>query len=277
MSHSASANDFLFVFACGARAGWCRCGFADSSAFDVGGGNRAALEDGEVEKFAQGALTYLREVEVQCGVRICRIAIDAPRAPRREDHPRRAAEVAMDALGISCIGTPSGAEFTALLRRGIEHLLRGSPESRLPGANQLWMRAGFRLFEVLGAEFKCLEVFPQATAVTLGAAGVHKAMPHGLAAQLAAVCGETGWRDDSGDPPLDDICFGSRDDKLDAYLSAWVASLSKEERIADGDPPHDAIWIPRLGERATAAGVLHFSLDDLFAPAGLKCSDILGA
>ena len=33
---------------------------------------------------------------------------------------------------------------------------------------------------------------------------------------------------------------------LDAYLSAWVASLDQPERMPYGDPPGDVIWVPRV-------------------------------
>lgn len=62
---------------------------------------------------------------------------------------------------------------------------------------------------------------------------------------------ETGWpaqRD--GEPVLKEIGYGSLDDKLDAYLSAWVASLPADEREACGEAPDDVIWIPRVPRHA---------------------------
>ena len=40
--------------------------------------------------------------------------------------------------------------------------------------------------------------------------------------------------------------YGKRDDKLDAYLSAWVASLDENDRIPLGMRPHDVIWVPKI-------------------------------
>ncbi|MBA2670613.1 MAG: DUF429 domain-containing protein [Gemmatimonadetes bacterium] len=211
----------------------------------VGEGNRALLKPGTADAFALAVLGYLRDVESAMGVRIHRVAIDAPSAPRREGIRRRMAELAMDRLRISCIGTPSRSDFEEILHRGREHLRHGGAESRLPHANQLWMLAGFALFSHLGAEFECIEVFPQATAVALGVAAVHKRRSEGYSAQLAAVARETRWPEHPRPSSLDMIGFGSRDDKLDAYLSAWVASLPEEERIACGEPPDDVIWLPK--------------------------------
>ena len=39
--------------------------------------------------------------------------------------------------------------------------------------------------------------------------------------------------------------FGSTHDRLDAFLSAWVASLDEKDRKAFGTPPDDAIWVPK--------------------------------
>jgi hypothetical protein len=45
---------------------------------------------------------------------------------------------------------------------------------------------------------------------------------------------------------LSGIGFGHQHDRIDAYLSAWVASLEDQDREALGKPPDDVIWIPRL-------------------------------
>ena len=45
---------------------------------------------------------------------------------------------------------------------------------------------------------------------------------------------------------LSEIAWGAPHDQLDAYLSAWVASLEESDRYSFGDPPDDAIWVPRV-------------------------------
>ncbi len=119
----------------------------------------------------------------------------------------------------------------------------------MPGANQLWMLVGFELFRIIGARYECIEVYPHATAVALGAAGKHKRHNDGVHAQLEAVTRETGWPPIPDVAALKDIGYGSRDDKLDAYLSCWVASLEPELRAASGEPPGDVIWVPRVATR----------------------------
>jgi hypothetical protein len=108
------------------------------------------------------------------------------------------------------------------------------------------MLVGFALFDVLSEHYDCIEVFPQAIAHALQARKVHKSKSEGVASQLSAVAKHSGWphTDEQGD--LNQIAFGSQHDKLDAYLSAWVASLPAEETIACGQPPFDVIWIPKL-------------------------------
>jgi hypothetical protein len=61
----------------------------------------------------------------------------------------------------------------------------------------------------------------------------------------------TGWPDGSPDECLlAQTSWGTPHDQLDAYLSAWVATLDESDRVAYGNPPDDAIWIPRLSSTA---------------------------
>jgi hypothetical protein len=116
------------------------------------------------------------------------------------------------------------------------------------------MLFGFDLFRVLSAEgWECLEVYPQATVRVIGAGERHKKSPGAVLAQLTAVAAHTRWPDPVSVEALRGIAFGSRDDCLDAYLAAWVAALEEAGREALGKPPHDAIWIPRVGAREVRA------------------------
>src|SRR5262249_17945436 len=122
-------------------------------------------------------------------------------------------------------------------------------ESRLPHANQLWMFIGFALFKRLRVEWECLEVYPQATMRTLGASSIHKSKRGGVSGQLEVVSRYTGWPDPSV-PQLSEALRGvvraPLHDALDAYASAWVASLDPQKRSAFGSPPNDVIWVPWL-------------------------------
>jgi hypothetical protein len=214
----------------------------------IGQGNARALDPAVLLSFAEAAAHYLHAVEKSFNVTIERIAIDAPSGPCAAGEKRRLAERSLDSRGISCIATPSAASFEQIRQRAGTHLAGGGAESRIPGANQLWMLVGFELFGRLGREWECIEVFPQAIVFTLGASETHKSKGAGLARQLSAASRMTNWPQPPHTNRLESIGFGGRSDKLDAYLSAWLASLNESEREALGVPPDDAIWIPRLGK-----------------------------
>jgi hypothetical protein len=211
----------------------------------LGIGNRAALVPDIVEAFAHSTRSYLRDVEGTEGVAIRKIAIDAPSAPKRPGIARRAAERSMDQQNISCFATPSRAEFDGIVERAQLHLAAGGEVSRIPHANQLWMLVGFALFEVLSNDYDCIEVYPQATVAALGISGVHKSKREGLKAQMAGVANATGWSGCARVSELRETGYGSNHDKLDAYLSAWVASLPEPQREPCGEAPDDVIWVPR--------------------------------
>ena len=115
----------------------------------------------------------------------------------------------------------------------------------MPHANQLWMLVGFELFRQLREIWDCLEVFPQATVARIDASSEHKSKREGLRAQLRAVARLTGWPQPPAPAGLFNLGYGSLHDKLDAYLSAWVAALKESERVPIGRPPSDVIWVPR--------------------------------
>ena len=211
-----------------------------------GGGNPEALNPASVATFAQSTAQYLRALELYCGLRLARVAIDAPSDPKVVGTTRRLAELALDEVRISCITTPDESEFIDIRRRAAAHLAAGGAVARMPHANQLWMLIGFALFRELRRHWECLEVFPQATVALLGVKGPHKRFASGLMSQLAAVAEHTGWPSPPTTSALTQISYGSRHDKLDAYMAAWVASLDSDERTALGYPPNDVIWVPRL-------------------------------
>jgi len=212
----------------------------------AGRGNVAALEPAAVRGFARETLAWVEAMEAHLGGRVARVALDCPSAPARAGIRRRACERAMDARGVSCFATPGPSQWRVIRASARAHLDRGGAVSRLPHANQLWMLASFELFRVLGRRYACREVFPQATVVALGAGARHKAKTQGYREQLRAAGAATGHPDAASlDTRLRAASFGSRHDRLDAYLCAWVASLETRELEACGEPPDDVIWIPR--------------------------------
>ena len=215
----------------------------------VGHGNaRIVLDRQSVARFADDTAAYLRTVESIFKIRIRRVAIDAPSDPKVDGASRRQCEIGLDQQRISCITTPSLAQFEAIRKKASRHLELGGAESRIPAANQLWMLVGFALFRRLRQDWECLEVFPQAIASVLGAHHVHKSIRDGLLTQLEAVAKKTHWPIMNGIASLTDIGYGSYHDRLDAYLSAWVASLDDSGRLPIGNPPNDAIWIPDISK-----------------------------
>ena len=202
-----------------------------------GEGNRATLDPRALADYAERVAQYLRDLQVALSVRITRVAIDAPRHEAPEGG-RRAAERAMDALGISCFATPSKSDFESIQEKAREHLANGGAESRLPHANQLWMLVGFALFRTLEREYDCIEVFPNAIVRALQPLIRHKSTPDGYQRQLDLLTDQTGFQT----TPIPVACYGAKHDRLDALLAAWIASLPATERIAHGDGLTDSIW-----------------------------------
>jgi predicted nuclease with RNAse H fold len=226
----------------------------------IGKGNRLAL-DGTVRKtFADDVLVWLQGLEAKEGLKIERIAIDAPSDYKTEGTQRRSAEMAMDKKGIRCFTTPSKSEFDEKIRECIAHLDDGGKEDRMPNANQIWMLVGFSLFRVLEKVYECIEVFPQAIVRSMGCHGKHKSAREGLEEQVKAIAALMNSSASDMGRKLNGMCFASKHDKLDAFLSAWVASLPEMKRVACGTPPTDVIWIPKMeqlqvecpGEKDTA-------------------------
>jgi hypothetical protein len=213
-----------------------------------GQGNASSLSTEIVSSFADATANYLHAVEEKFNVQICRIAIDAPSDPKEPGLPRRRAEQALDARKINYITTPNSNDFDRIRQKVAVHLDSGGLESHIPHANQLWMLVGFALFARLRQEWECIEVFPQATMAILNAASKHKTKPEGLIIQLNAIAQLTRWPgpEISGVDALRRVCYGSLHDCLDAYSSAWIASLGDNDREPLGSGPNDVIWVPRL-------------------------------
>lgn len=208
-------------------------------------GNLAILVLEVRRRLAIETADYLHRVEHHFDVRICRIAIDAPRRPRLATSRLRQCEAALGKAGISYIQTPDEETFERIPKDVAAYQLDTGSRTGLPHANRIWMLFGFELFAALTAEgWPCIEVYPQATVQGLGAGERHKKRPGAVLEQVTAASARTGW---PARPSLDElraIAFGSLDDCLDAYLSAWVASLPEDACEALGNPPDDVIWRP---------------------------------
>jgi hypothetical protein len=72
---------------------------------------------------------------------------------------------------------------------------------------------------------------------------LHKSTPTGFEQQLHAFERAADW--DRGELAI--ASHGSRHDRLDALMSAWIASLPNASRLGYGEGSLDMIWtVPRI-------------------------------
>jgi predicted nuclease with RNAse H fold len=111
------------------------------------------------------------------------------------------------------------------------------------------MLYGFEIFKALRARCtsEVIEVYPYAIVHALLRKCPHKSTPDGYRRQVEALANETGWSWDDLKRALGRAVPGTKHDKLDAFMAAWVASLAPQRRRAYGNEkdPDDAIWVPR--------------------------------
>lgn len=211
-----------------------------------GVGNQEIVADNPFRDAAQRVAMAIRQIASEERWHIERIAIDAPAAP-----PAAGARLAEDELGrcgLSSFRTPTRAAWPNIREACIKHLTANGEVARLPHANKIWMLFGFELFKTLRQSFNAeiIEVYPFAIVRALLSDCPHKKTEQGYQDQLAAIARRTGWDAVALAERLKAMVPGSRDDRLDAFMSAWVATLSPDRRRAYGNPeaPDDAIWIP---------------------------------
>jgi hypothetical protein len=215
----------------------------------IGRGNVAALDEKVRQEFAVDVLAWIARLEKAKGLKVRRIAIDAPSDYCKEPLKRRASETALDAHGISCFATPTEEQFRLKIEASRKFLADGGKQNCLPNANQLWMLIGFELFRSLGKHYDCIETYPQAIVHSLKCASHHKSTKLGFQSQLDEASILLGVTVDELRGKLLVMGYGSPHDRLDALLSAWVACLDESDRRAFGTPPHDAIWVPAPKEQ----------------------------
>lgn len=209
-----------------------------------GCGNRVIAEDVlEAKRFAVEACGWLKELEKQSSMKIIKIAIDAPRRPRSPHLSVRDSESDLQEACIQFIKTPTEHEFSAKRKEAAAHLQAGNPVASLPGANLWWMCIGFALFETLTDHWDCVETYPQAILHQIKYVGAHKSKDH--AKQLAHIISISGIQELSTES-LRVRSFGAPHDRIDALMSAWVASLSPNQIDQFGTAPEDQIWVPAL-------------------------------
>ncbi len=218
-----------------------------------GRGNKSGLEPENRKQFASDVVIWMAKLCRKMSLRIKRIAIDAPSDYCNPHLERRLAEQALDKAGIRCFTTPTKEIFEKKVSEAITHFATGGKESRMPNANQVWMLVGFDLFIALrDAGYECVETYPQAIVRELHCSSRHKSTAQGLKGQIERTASVLGYSEKELESLLNGMGFGSRHDRLDALLSAWVASLPPEKTKVFGQLPNDAIVVPDMAALETA-------------------------
>ena len=216
----------------------------------------AAMPRGLGNKEIMSAVPYREAAREIAGTVICwanemdwrieRVAVDAPAAAPPTGS--RSSETELGRLGLSSFRTPAAIDWVRIREKCIHHLGSGGSATSIPHANKIWMLFGFELFSALrsGLGAEIIEVYPFAIVRALLPSCKHKSTEQGYRDQLGAVAARTGWEARSLETRLKATVPGSRHDRLDAYMAAWVASLAPEQRRAFGDArqPDDSIWVP---------------------------------
>ncbi|WP_324482674.1 DUF429 domain-containing protein [Acidiphilium sp.] len=209
-------------------------------------GNREVTATHPYQDAAQKVAVGLKRIAAELGWRIERIAVDAPAAP--PTNGSRSSEVELSRSGLSSFRTPPASDWPSIRERCAQHLRSGGGAASLPHANKIWMLFGFELFSALRRELdvEVIEVYPFAIVRALLPSCLHKSTEGGFRSQLEAVAQRTGWEPQCLETALKSAVPGSRHDRLDAFMSAWVATLPVEQRRAFGDAHHpdDSIWVP---------------------------------
>jgi predicted nuclease with RNAse H fold len=214
----------------------------------VGRGNREILEEHPFRAAAAAVAETLNEAAKSGGWKIVRVAIDAPAAPPSSGE--RSAERELRNRGLSSFQTPHETAWRNILQSCQTHNRDGGELSRMPHANKIWMLYGFELFRELRATnaYDVIEVYPYSIVRPFVGDCPPKATPEGYQRQLEAIASKTSWTPADLELALKQSVSGSKHDRLDAFMAAWVASLSAEGRLAYGNKndPDDAIWVPHL-------------------------------
>jgi len=211
-----------------------------------GSGNIEVLNRFPFRAAAEQTARAFQWLGKQFGWKISRIAIDAPAAPPAEG--KRISEISLRKAGLECIWTPDRSRWKERILHSQEYLLNNGAIARLPGANQIWMLYGFELFKALrkiGID-EIIEVFPYSIVRSLLPSCPHKTTPEGYSLQIEAVAKATRSTRTVLEYELLQSVRGTRHDRLDAYMAAWVASLAPESRVSYGPriDPNDSIWVP---------------------------------
>jgi predicted nuclease with RNAse H fold len=209
-------------------------------------GNKEIAAAAPFQDAARDVVGAIKRIVIEMGWRIERIAVDAPAAPPAMSS--RASENDLAHLRLSSFRTPPASAWAGIREKCAYHLGSGGSPATLPHANKIWMLYGFELFARLRGDLgvEVIEVYPFAIVRALLPTCDHKTSEKVYRDQLVAVAAGTGWEPQKLEDRLKETVSGSRHDRLDAFMAAWVASLPPDGRRSFGDAqqPDDAIWVP---------------------------------
>jgi hypothetical protein len=217
-----------------------------AAAIPRGLGNKEILSAAPYRDAARKVVDAINRMADETGWHVERIAVDAPAgAPAMGS---RSSETELGRRGLSSFRTPAASDWAGIQEKCALHLRSGASAASLPHANKIWMVFGFELFSALrsGLKAEVIEVYPFAIVRALLPSCEHKSTEQGYRDQLAAIALRTGWEPHNLEARLKATVPGTRHDRLDAYMAAWVASLAPERRRAFGNArrPDDSIWVP---------------------------------
>ena len=217
-------------------------------------GNREITAVRPFRAAAQSVARSLKVISDQLGWKVERVAADAPAAAPPTGF--RLSEIELGKSGLSSFRTPAVSSWPEIKAMCIAHLDAGKETAKLPHANKIWMLFGFELFTALREQLDAdiIEVYPFAIVRALLPTCQHKSTEQGYQDQLAAVSSHVNWEPRKLEAKLKATVAGSRHDRLDAFMAAWVASLPEGRRRTFGDrtQPDDAIWVPRPSDPSSS-------------------------
>ena len=189
----------------------------------------------------------INRIAEEMGWRIERIAVDAPAAPPATGS--RASEIELGRCGLSSFRTPPTSAWADIIKKCVDHLRGGGTAATLPYANKIWTLAALS-----SSNSRRSDLTPKSSRSIRSPLSEHccqyastsrRTRDTGISLlQLRPV--RDGCLPQKLEARLTETVPGSRHDRLDAFMAAWVASLPRAQRRAFGDAERsdDAIWVP---------------------------------
>jgi hypothetical protein len=217
-----------------------------AAAIPRGVGNKEITAAAPFRGAALGVVRAISQILDETGWHVERTAVDAPAAPPAAGS--RASESELGRLGLSSFRTPTVSAWTSIRQMCADHLRSGGSAATLPTPTKSGCSSASSSSHPSRAvsRRKSSRCIHSPSFERCYHRAQHKTTEQGYRDQLNAVAARTGWEPLKLESRLKLAVSGSRHDRLDAFMAAWVASLPPERRRAFGDAqrPDDAIWVP---------------------------------